>query len=89
MHQQRSISYYLVSSANSDVVGHTAVRQAILQAIETLDLQSHRVIQAALKRIVRVLLTADPGNCDEMVDSISSEPYTQHTVYPVAFLLLG
>ncbi|MCD6344274.1 MAG: 2,3-bisphosphoglycerate-independent phosphoglycerate mutase, partial [Anaerolineae bacterium] len=49
----------------------------------------HRVIQAALKRGFRVLLTADHGNCDEMVDPISGEPHTQHTAYPVPFLLLG
>ncbi len=81
--------FIMVNFANSDMVGHTAVRQAIIQAVETLDLQSHRVIQAALKRGFRVLLTADHGNCDEMVDPISGEPHTQHTAYPVPFLLLG
>lgn len=81
--------FILVNFANSDMVGHTAVRQAIIQAVETLDLQSHRVIQAALERGFRILLTADHGNCDEMVDPISGEPHTQHTAYPVPFLLLG
>jgi 2,3-bisphosphoglycerate-independent phosphoglycerate mutase len=54
-----------------------------------LDLQNHRIIQAALKRNYYVLLTADHGNCDEMVDPATGEPHTQHTVYPVPFLLLG
>ena len=81
--------FILVNFANSDMVGHTAVRQAIIQAVEILDLQSHRVIQAALKRNYYVLLTADHGNCDEMVDPATGEPHTQHTVYPVPFLLLG
>ncbi len=81
--------FILVNFANGDMVGHTAVREAIIQAVETLDLQSHRVIQAALKRDYYVLLTADHGNCDEMVDPATGEPHTQHTVYPVPFLLLG
>jgi len=34
-------------------------------------------------------MTADHGNCDEMVDPITGEPHTQHTNYPVPFLLLG
>ena len=81
--------FILVNFANSDMVGHTAVRQAIIKAVETLDLQSHRVIQAALQRNFRILLTADHGNCDEMVDPVTGEPHTQHTAYPVPFLLLG
>jgi len=81
--------FILVNFANADMVGHTAVRQAIIQAVETLDLQSHRVIQAALKRDFRILLTADHGNCDEMVDPVTGEPHTQHTVYPVPLLLMG
>ena len=71
------------------MVGHTAVRPAIIEAVETLDLQSHWVIQAAQKQDYYVLLTADHGNCDEMVDPATGEPHTQHTVYPVPFLLLG
>ena len=81
--------FILVNFANGDMVGHTAVRPAIIQAVETLDRQSHRVIQAALQRDYYVMLTADHGNCDEMVDPATGEPHTQHTVYPVPFLLLG
>jgi 2,3-bisphosphoglycerate-independent phosphoglycerate mutase len=71
------------------MVGHTAMPHAIIKAVEVLDLQGHRVIQAALRKGFRVMLTADHGNCDEMVDPVTGEPHTQHTVYPVPFLLLG
>lgn len=81
--------FIIVNLANGDMVGHTAVPEAIIAAVETLDTQSHRVIEAALQRNFRVLLTADHGNCDEMVDPATGEPHTQHTVYPVPFLLLG
>ncbi|WP_308388510.1 2,3-bisphosphoglycerate-independent phosphoglycerate mutase [Acidithiobacillus sp. AMEEHan] len=82
-------AFVLVNFANGDMVGHTAKIPAILRAVETLDLQFHRVTQVALAHGYRVILTADHGNCDEMVDPVSGEPHTQHTVYPVPFLLLG
>lgn len=81
--------FIIVNFANGDMIGHTAIREAIMKAVETLDTQSHRVIEAALKHNFRVLVTADHGNCDEMVDPATGEPHTQHTVYPVPFLLLG
>ena len=87
--ESKQYSFFMVNFANGDMVGHTAIQPAIIQAVECLDLQSHRVIQTALAHGVRVLLTADHGNCDEMVDPISGEPHTQHTAYPVPFLLLG
>jgi 2,3-bisphosphoglycerate-independent phosphoglycerate mutase len=87
--ESEQYSFIMVNFANGDMVGHTAVQPAVIQAVECLDLQGHRVIQSALAHGFRVLLTADHGNCDEMVDPISGEPHTQHTSYPVPLLLLG
>jgi 2,3-bisphosphoglycerate-independent phosphoglycerate mutase len=81
--------FILVNFANGDMVGHTATRHAAVRAVETLDLQGHRVIQAARHRGYTVLLTADHGNCDELVDPQTGEPHTQHTPYPVPLLLIG
>ncbi len=80
--------FIVVNFANGDMVGHTAKIPAILKAVETLDLQFHRVVQVARQRGFKVILTADHGNCDEMVDPVSGEPHTQHTVYPVPMLLI-
>ncbi|HHH38669.1 MAG TPA: 2,3-bisphosphoglycerate-independent phosphoglycerate mutase [Sedimenticola sp.] len=82
-------AFILVNFANGDMVGHTATRPAILRAVETLDLQGERVIRTARRQGFRVLLTADHGNCDEMVDPVTGEPHTRHTEYPVPLLLLG
>jgi 2,3-bisphosphoglycerate-independent phosphoglycerate mutase len=87
--ESEQYDFVLVNFANGDMVGHTARRQAIISAVETLDLESHRVFRVALERGWRVMLTADHGNCDEMVDPVSGEPHTQHTDYPVPFLLMG
>jgi 2,3-bisphosphoglycerate-independent phosphoglycerate mutase len=81
--------FALVNFANGDMVGHTASLEAVVEAVETLDVQSNRVIQAALAKGYRIIITADHGNCDEMRDPLTGEPHTQHTVYPVPFLLLG
>jgi len=81
--------FILVNFANGDMVGHTAQRHSIIRAVETLDLESNRVFREALDLGWRVMLTADHGNCDEMVDPVSGEPHTQHSEYPVPFLLMG
>ena len=78
----------VVNFANGDMVGHTAVRSAILQAVETLDREVGRVVEAARAAGYSVILTADHGNCDEMIDPVSGEPHTQHTVYPVPCLII-
>jgi 2,3-bisphosphoglycerate-independent phosphoglycerate mutase len=81
--------FVLVNFANTDMVGHTAVRAAVISAVETVDLQSSRIIQSALQRGWRIMLSADHGNCDEMVDPQTGQPHTQHTAYPVPCLLIG
>lgn len=82
-------AFILVNLANGDMVGHTARIPAIIRAVETLDLQFHRMARAARAHGTIVILTADHGNCDEMVDPVTGEPHTQHTVYPVPLLTVG
>ncbi|MCG6900992.1 MAG: 2,3-bisphosphoglycerate-independent phosphoglycerate mutase [Gammaproteobacteria bacterium] len=82
-------SFIVTNFANADMVGHTAQCEAIIRSIEALDIQSHRVFRAALEKGWRVLLTADHGNCDEMINPNTGEPHTQHTEYPVPFLIMG
>lgn len=78
----------VVNFANGDMVGHTAVRHAVLEAVETLDREVTRVLEAAETAGYSVLLTADHGNCEELVDPVTGEPHTQHTTYPVPCLVL-
>ena len=81
--------FIVTNFANGDMVGHTARPEPVIRAVEALDLESHRVFRAALKRGWRIMLTADHGNCDEMINPNTGEPHTQHTEYPVPFLLMG
>ena len=80
--------FIVVNFANGDMVGHTAVRDAILLAVEALDREVGRVLDAALQNGFSVVLTADHGNCDEMIDPESGEPHTQHSNHPVPCLVI-
>jgi 2,3-bisphosphoglycerate-independent phosphoglycerate mutase len=80
--------FIVVNFANGDMVGHTAVRESVIQAVEVLDEQVGRVMDAAVAEGYSVILTADHGNCDEMVDPVTGSPHTQHTLYPVPCLII-
>ena len=81
-------AFMVVNFANGDMVGHTAKRHAVLEAVETLDREVARVLAAAESTGYSVLLTADHGNCEELVDPFTGSPHTQHTTYPVPCLIL-
>lgn len=80
--------FILVNFANGDMVGHTAVRQALLRAVETLDTEVGRVLDAAREYGYSAILTADHGNCDEYIDPLTGQPHTQHTTYPVMCMVM-
>lgn len=78
----------VVNFANGDMVGHTAKVPAIIKALEAMDHEVGRLLDAAVAAGYSVLLTSDHGNCDEMVDAATGEPHTRHTVYPVPCLVI-
>nr|CAA6816945.1 MAG: 2,3-bisphosphoglycerate-independent phosphoglycerate mutase (EC [uncultured Thiotrichaceae bacterium] len=80
--------FIVVNFANGDMVGHTAVPGAVVKAVEALDREVGRVLDAAVTNEYSVLLTADHGNCDEYIDPLTGVPNTQHTVYPVPCLVM-
>ncbi len=80
--------FIVVNFANGDMVGHTAVRAAVIEAVEALDREVGRVLDAAVDHGYSVILTADHGNCDEMVDPETGEPHTQHSTHPVPCLVI-
>ena len=74
--------------ANGDMVGHTGVRDAVIKAVGVLDDVVGRVIKEAEDYDYSVVLTADHGNADLMVDPVTGSPHTQHTVYPVPCMVV-
>lgn len=84
----REHDFVLCNYANADMVGHTGSIPATLKAVETVDACLARVIDAAAKTGARLLVTADHGNCEMMIDPETGGPHTAHTTNPVPFLVV-
>ncbi len=74
----------VVNFANGDMVGHTGVRDAVIKAVEVVDDYAGRLCDVAVANDYSVILTADHGNADMLIDPITRGPHTQHTTFPVA-----
>jgi 2,3-bisphosphoglycerate-independent phosphoglycerate mutase len=87
----RSGKYDLIvcNYANGDMVGHTGVYAAAVKAVEALDTCLGRVEQALLEVGGQALITADHGNCEQMVDYNSGQNHTQHTTELVPLVYVG
>jgi 2,3-bisphosphoglycerate-independent phosphoglycerate mutase len=78
--------FILVNFANGDMVGHTGVLQAAVKAVETVDRCLERVLKTAAEVNATMLITADHGNCEVMIDPETGGPHTAHTTNPVPFV---
>ncbi|NMB44930.1 MAG: 2,3-bisphosphoglycerate-independent phosphoglycerate mutase [Firmicutes bacterium] len=78
----------VLNFANCDMVGHTGILPAAIQAVETIDACVHQVVSAMLARGGYVVLTADHGNAEQMIDYETGEPHTAHTLNPVPVVLI-
>jgi 2,3-bisphosphoglycerate-independent phosphoglycerate mutase len=76
-------AFVLVNYANPDMVGHTGILEAAIKAVETVDGALDRLAGAVLAKEGSLLITADHGNCELMLDPKSDEPHTAHTTNPV------
>ena len=83
-----SYDLIIVNYANADMVGHTGSMAAAIQAIETIDACVGRVVEAVLKKDGQILLTADHGNSDEMLDA-DGNVITAHSTNPVPILWIN
>jgi 2,3-bisphosphoglycerate-independent phosphoglycerate mutase len=79
----------LCNYANGDMVGHTGFMDAAVKAVETLDTCIGRVVKAMLESGGEVLITADHGNAEQMLDRITHQPHTAHTLNLVPFIYIG
>lgn len=75
--------------ANGDMVGHSGNMTAAIKAIETLDICIGRVVRAMQFTGGEVILTADHGNAEQMMDNTTHQAHTAHTLNPVPFLYVG
>jgi 2,3-bisphosphoglycerate-independent phosphoglycerate mutase len=75
--------FILVNYANTDMVGHTGDFPAAVKAAEVVDSCLERVVEAVIKKGGQMLITADHGNIEEMLNVYTGEPDTQHSKNPV------
>jgi len=86
--RSRKYSFILANFANTDMVGHTGSLKATIRAAETVDKELGRIIDAR-KRDELIMVTADHGNAEEMIDHKTGEPHTEHTNNPVPFIVVA
>ena len=79
----------ILNYANPDMVGHTGNLEAAIKAIETIDGCVERVVEAMAEKQGVILMTADHGNAEQMIDYKTGEPHTAHTTNPVPLVLIG
>ncbi len=79
----------VVNYANPDMVGHTGVIEAAIRAVEAVDASLGEVIAALDAAGGAMLVTADHGNCETMIDPETGGPHTAHTLNPVPLVLVG
>ena len=75
--------------ANGDMVGHTGILEAAIKAVETLDVCVGRVVEAMRSIGGEILITADHGNAEQMIDHTTHQAHTAHTLNPVPLLYIG
>lgn len=79
----------VVNFANPDMVGHTGILKAAIEAVEAVDKALGEVVNAIKQQNGALIITADHGNCEIMVDPVTGEPHTQHTLDKVPVILEG
>jgi 2,3-bisphosphoglycerate-independent phosphoglycerate mutase len=79
---------FILNYANGDMVGHTGKLDAAIKAVEVVDECVGRVIDAVLAKGGAAIVTADHGNCEQMIDPATGGPHTSHTTYDVDLIVV-
>jgi len=79
----------ILNYANCDMVGHTGVMESAVKAVETVDACVGKVADKILSMGGAMLVTADHGNADQLIDPETDGAFTAHTTFPVPFIVIG
>ena len=79
----------ILNYANPDMVGHTGNLEATIKALETLDQCIGEVVKEIENQNDYLIITADHGNAEQMIDYKTGEPHTAHTTNDVPLVLIG
>ena len=87
--QSGTYDFIILNYANGDMVGHTGVFPAAVRAVETVDACVGRFVEALKAAGGELVIIADHGNADVMVDPVTKEPFTAHTTNPVPIIVVS
>ncbi len=79
----------ILNYANCDMVGHTGIIPAAVEAVEAVDKCVGKMVDAILQKGGVACITAGHGNADQMIDPVTGGPFTAHTTNPVPFIVVG
>jgi 2,3-bisphosphoglycerate-independent phosphoglycerate mutase len=79
---------FIVNFANPDMVGHTGKLDETIKAVQYVDTCLGWITKGIRRARGRMLITADHGNCEQMIDPTTGQPHTAHTTNPVPFHLV-
>ena len=77
----------IVNFANTDMVGHTGVLSAAIEAVEFVDIKVGEIVAAVQRQHGAAIVLADHGNCEQMIDPETGTPHTSHTTYDVEIIV--
>ena len=86
--REGGVGFVLLNFANGDMVGHSGVLSAAIEACETVDHAVGVVVKAATETGFATLITSDHGNAEEMIEALSDQVITAHSVNLVPFILV-
>lgn len=81
--------FICVNFANPDMIAHTGNLKATIQAVEYCDSAVKKIVDSVLKKNGTVIITADHGNAEEMINLETGEVDTEHSIYPVPFVIVS
>ena len=82
-------NFFVANFANPDMVGHTGHLQSAIEAVEFIDGCLKKIMDACLLVDAFMIITADHGNCEQMINSKTGDIDKDHTTNPVPFLLIA
>jgi 2,3-bisphosphoglycerate-independent phosphoglycerate mutase len=86
--EERETDVFIINYANPDMVGHTGNLSKTIEAVQHVDTCLGWITKALKTARGRCIITADHGNCEQMIDPATGEPHTAHTSNPVPLLLI-
>ena len=87
--KSKQYAFICINFANCDMVGHSGILQAAAKAVEAVDQCMGEVVEVASSVGMKMLITADHGNAEQMTNHETGVPLTSHTTFPVPLVMVG